>query len=218
MEQHGDLIDAGVLDGETIRLTVKPNAFLYTVEATRSYLLIMLAMVALLVPYVHFRTGLQIGLATQIALIVCGVLAPIFFIVVMIGAHCMAFLITDKKVIARMSIMGRIDDKISIPIKSIENIEVRSYNALYGSVYLKCYKESRDRGSRSDTSDGSHPASLHRPVIQPRPLAIVRPGRASIWLSMPWSSPPLAGFYGFGHFEAFVSLIIERQAAARKAD
>ena len=44
----GDLIDAGMSDGETVRLKVKPNAFLYALEASRFPLLMMFAMLALL--------------------------------------------------------------------------------------------------------------------------------------------------------------------------
>jgi hypothetical protein len=209
----GDLIDAGMSDGETVRLKVKPNAFLYALEASRFPLLMMFAMLALLFLFALLKTGVPIVLATRIALIVYVLSCFVLLVGVMIAARCMVFIITNKRAIVRTSVMGKISDKISIPIEAIESIEVRCYDARHGSVYLNCHNTLPDRVSRSDISGDTRPVSLHGPVGQPGPLAgpALRSGRASIWFSTPSS---LAGFYGFRHFDTFATLIVGLRAAA----
>jgi hypothetical protein len=209
----GDLIDAGMSDGETIKLKVKPNAFLYALEASRLPLLMMLALLAPLFAFALLKTGVPIGLATRMTLIVYGIGCVMFLAGVMIAARCMVFMITNKRVIVRTSVLGKISDKISISIGSIESIEVRCYDARHGSVYLNCTKTLPDHVSRSDIPDDTRPVSLHGPVKQPRPLASpkVRSGRASIWFSTPSS---LAGFYGFRDFDTFATLIVGLRSAA----
>ena len=208
-----DLIDAAESGREMIRLEVRPNAFLYALEASRIYLVIVLAMVILLFPYAVLKSGVPIGLATRLALTVYGLTGFIFFVGMMIASRCMAFLITNKSVIVRMSVMGRISDRISIPIESIESIEVRCYDAQHGSVYIKCGEALPDLDSRSDISDDARTASLHGPLKQPRQLAspIVRSGLASIWFSIPSGA---VGFYGFRHYNAFATLIVDLKTAA----
>jgi hypothetical protein len=209
----GNPIDAGMSDGETVRLQVKPNAFLYALEASRFPLLMMSAMLALLFAFALLKTGVPIALATRIALIVYGISCLMLVVGVMIAARCMVFMITNKRVIVRTSVMGRIRDKISIPIDAIESIEVRCYDARHGSVYVNCYETSPDHVSRSDISNDTRSVSLHGSVKQPRPPAspAVRSGRASIWFSIPSST---AGFYGFRHFDTFATLIVGLRAAA----
>jgi hypothetical protein len=207
----GDPIDAGMSDGETIRLKVKPNAFLYALEASRFPLLIMFAMLALLFAFALLKTGVPTGLATRIALIVYGLSCLMLLAGVMIAARCTVFMITNRRVIMRTSVMGKVSDKISISIGSIESVEVRCYDTRHGSVYLNCCKTLPDQVLRSDISGDTRPVSLLGAVKQPRPLAspAVRSGRDSIWFSTPSS---LAGFYGFRHFDLFATLIVELHA------
>jgi hypothetical protein len=196
--------------------------FLYALEASRYYFVVMLALSFALVPVVHFKTGLPIGgFMLLLVLTVYGTLSSILFVVVVFAARCVEFIITNKRVIVRVSLMRRIKDNISIPIESIKSIEVRSYNARYGSVYFKCDEasplddlESCD-GSRLQTSDHSLLPSFDPAVDRRRHLAspVVRSDRVSIWLSMP-SSPPLSGFYGFREFDTFAKLVAELQTAA----
>jgi hypothetical protein len=209
----GDPIDAGMSGGETIQLKVKPNAFLYALEASLFPLLIMFAMLAPLFAFALLKTGVPIGLATRMALMVYGISCFMLLVGMMIAARCMVFMITNKRVIVRTSVMGKISDKISISIGSVESIELRCYDARHGSVYLNCRKTLPDHVSRSEISDDTRPVWLDGSVKRPRPLAgpAVRSGRASIWLSTPSST---AGLYGFRHFDTFATLIVELQAAA----
>src|ERR1700730_17959502 len=160
----GDPIDAGMSDGETIRFQVKPNAFLYALEASRFPLLMMSAMLVLLFLFALLKTGVPIALATRIALIVYGISCLMLLVGVMIAARCMVFMITNKRVIVRTSVMGKIRDKISIPIDAIESIEVRCYDERHGSVYLNCYETLPDHVSRPDIADDPRAVSLHGSV------------------------------------------------------
>jgi hypothetical protein len=173
----------------------------------------MSAMLVLLFLFALLKTGVPIALATRIALIVYGISCLMLLVGVMIAARCMVFMITNKRVIVRTSVMGKIRDKISIPIDAIESIEVRCYDERHGSVYLNCYETLPDHVSRPDIADDPRAVSLHGSVKQPRPPAspAVRSGRASIWFSIPSST---AGFYGFRHFDTFATLIAGLRAAA----
>jgi hypothetical protein len=211
-----DMID------EVVRFKTKPNALLYALEASRYYFVVTLAMSFALMPVAHFKTGLPIyGLMLPIVLTVYGALLSTFFVLVVFVARCVEFIVTNERVIVRVSLMKRMNDNVSIPIKSIRRIEVRSYNARYGSVYFKCNEASplddmkSCDGSRSQISDHSRPPSFDPPVDGSRRLAnlVVRSDWGAIWLSMP-SSPPLSGFYGFRHFDTFAKLVADLQAAA----
>jgi hypothetical protein len=207
-----DLVNARASHHERIRLKVRPNAFLYALEASRIHLLIMLAMVALPIP-IHMERGFSLAFLAPLMLILFGLFGAFLFVILMIAARCMMFIITDNRAIVCMSVMGRITDRMSVPIESIESIEVSSYNARYGSVYLKRYGASPHRVSPSDSPDYSRGASSRGRMGRPRGLAIpiLRSGWASIWFSTP---SPKFGFYGFEHFEAFAALIAELRAAA----
>jgi hypothetical protein len=210
-----DLIDGGLSDCETIKLAVKPNTFLYALEATRIYL-VMMSFVFLLIPYLHFKEGVPMGRLTLLVVMLYLGGYCILFTAAVILARGLDFIITTKRVILRSSVIGRKSDKISIPIKSIKSVEVRCYDAQHGSVYLKCRQALPDDGLPPDIFSCSHPTSLHPSVDQSLRLAslTVKSGWASIWLSTPSSSPSLTGFYGFKHCDAFATLIVELQAAA----
>jgi hypothetical protein len=214
------MVRAATLDDmieEVVRLRVKPNVFLYAFEASQFYLVVMLAMSLVLMPVIHFKTGMPIGgLMLRIVLTIYGVILSIFFVAVVFVAHCMEFIVTNKKVIVRVSLMRRMQDNISIPIESIKSIEVRSYTAHYGSVYFEC-----DETSPLDDLqpyDGSQ-SNYSRPApVDDRPLRLINPVVWSGWgprrRTMTSSSSPLSGFYGFRHFDTFAKLVAELQAAA----
>jgi hypothetical protein len=179
-------------DGETVRLKAKPNAFLYALEATRIWLLIVLCIAAVLALCIHLANGLPIAFLALLALVICCVLYLIFLAVVIFRALGMVFVITNKTVIARLSVMERTLYQVSIPIESIKRIEVRCYGPRYGSVYLERYTDLDD--------------------VTPRTINLkTRPGWASIWFSLPWSWPPLTGFYGFRNYDAFAKLIAAKR-------
>jgi len=106
---------------EVVKLRVKPNAFLYALEASRLYLVLMFAVALVMMPVAHLKTGLPIGgLMLATVFTTYGALSSIFFVAVIFAAHCMEFIVTNKRVIVRASLMGRTQDNISIPIESIK--------------------------------------------------------------------------------------------------
>ena len=205
---------------EVIKFRAKPNVFLYAFEASRFYLVLTLAIAFAVMPLAYFKTGLPIGgLMLRVVFSVYAVMAVIFFILVVLLALCVEFIVTNKRAIVRVALV-RVSDNVSIPLETIRTIEVRSYGARYGSVYFDRGEALLPNGFRSDDGLGS-PASNHLrsasfgPAIGPaRRVAnlIVKPGKA--WLSMPSSSPALSGFYGFRQFDTFVNLVVELQATA----
>jgi hypothetical protein len=205
---------------EVVRLRVKPNAFLYALEASRLHFVIALVMSFVLMPAVHFRTGLPIGgFMLLLVLTVYGLLSSIFFVLVVFAARCVEFIATSDR--AHDS-NGKNKRQYFYSNRIDKSIEIRSCNARYGSVYFKCDEGSPlddlqpYDGSRSQIPNQLRPPSFNPAVDRPRRLAnlVVRSGSAPVWLSMPSTSPPLSGFYGFRHFDTFTKLVLELQAAA----
>jgi hypothetical protein len=211
-------IRASTLDDvidEVVRFKVKPNAFLYAFEASQFYLMVMLAMSLVLMSVFHFKTGTPIsGLTVFIVLTVYGVLFSIFFVGMVFVAHCMEFIATNKRVIVRASLMGRIKDNTSIPIETIKGIEVRSYNSRFGSVYFQCDEASPLNNSQPyDGFRSQISPALGNPAVDRsrRPANVVMSfGWTPRW---PWLTST-SGFYGFRHFDTFARLVAELQAAA----
>jgi len=110
------------------------------------------------------------------------------------------FIVTDRQVLLRESWFKSVDCVV-IEIRSIEAIESRSYNARYGSVYIRCVSSdqlyARNDGPQIST-DQTQPAKL-----------VVKPSGLPIWLSAPFTVPFLRGFYGFKQFDVFVGLIVD---------
>jgi hypothetical protein len=81
-----EMTTTGMTDHETIRFQVKPNPFLYALEASRIHLLVMLALVAVLVPVLHVlpvfyaKKGLPIGFIAEVVLILYGIFGSFFFV------------------------------------------------------------------------------------------------------------------------------------------
>jgi hypothetical protein len=208
---------------EVVRLRVKPNVFLYALEASRYFFVAALPLLFFSMLVAHFRTGVPIGsgLMLQVALSIYALLSFIFFVLMVFMARHVEFIITNKRVIVRASLLRRVKDNISIPIGSIKRIEVRSYNARYGSVYFDDDEAApladlrRYDDSRSQILDPSRPPSFDPAADRTRRLATldVRSDWASIWLSMP-SSSSRSGFYGFEHFDTFAKLVAELQQTA----
>ncbi len=217
MKTLGETID------EVVRLRVKPNVLLYAFEASKVYFVVMLAMAFVLLPAAHFKSGLPIGgLMLAITLTGFSAIFSIFFVAVILAGRCMEFIITNSRVIVRASFMRDVRDNISIPIESIRRIEIRRYNARYGSVYFE-WDDAPPLDGLPASNVSPRNVFDHSRVSPDDPAAgrsrhfanlVVRPGWAPIWLSMPSSSPPLSGFYGFRHFDTFAKLVAELQARA----
>jgi hypothetical protein len=184
---------------ETVRFSVKPNPLLYALEFTL-YILLVAAAVELSIgiplgwPGVHSR-------ASVLLLITFVLLGLSLFIVAVATACHLVFVVTDKRAIVRFSFWGMTTDGLSIAIESVKHIEVISYGATYGSVYLKC-----DERSARENSNGSEPDD-------PQPVL-----RASIPIKRTDSIGPtlniwrrFLGFYGFKGFDEFANIISEQQ-------
>jgi hypothetical protein len=168
-------------DGETIKLRVRPNAFLYSLEATRVLFVGLPCLAAAMIPLLHITKGAAVGFVTLLAIVLGGGGVLISFVLGVLKALCIEFVITDKRVIARFSLMGKTLSQLSILIRSIERIEVRRYGPRYGSIYLN---------ARPPDVRSLPPASLN-----------VRPGRIAIWLSMPMTTPRCWDFTGSGNLK-----------------
>jgi len=207
---------------EAIKFRIKPNVFLYALEASRFYLVVTFGIALAMMPVAYLRTGLPIGgLMLRIVFSIYGLMSIILLAFAALFALCAEFIVTNKRAIVRLTLAG-VYDNVSIPLESIRTIEIRSYSTRYGSVYFNCDDassldglESNDESQLQISDDlGGEPFSAI--VRRSRHVAslIVKPSRALAWLSMPSTSPALSGFYGFRQFGTFANLILELQATA----
>jgi hypothetical protein len=176
---------------ETVRFSMKPNPVFYALEVTWQMLLVFTALGGILLvfsPVVLLTTYFLVGLA--------------IFIVAFVTARHLMFIVTDKRAIVRFSSSVKTTDELSIAIETVKRIEITSYGAAYGSVYLTHEEPSPRENSRGKPDDP-----------QPRPIrrAFVPIERAaSIWILLSkW--PRLFGFYGFKGFNEFANIISEQQ-------
>jgi hypothetical protein len=190
MDDHGP-----PSEDEVIKFREKPNAFLYSLEATRAWILFMLCFNVVQVLLLHFAKGAPIAFMVKLTLLIDCVLFAIFVVAVMLRALGITFIATNKNVIVRFTPFGGAAREVSIPIEDIKSIEVRCYGTRYGSVNLERYKD-------------LYEALPRRPVNLKE-----RQGWGSIWFSLPWGWPPLIGFYGFKNYGAFARLIVDLRAA-----
>jgi hypothetical protein len=102
-------------------------------------------------------------------------------------------------------------DGLSIAIESVKQIEITSFDATYGSVYLSYDKTS----PRKDSKDSEPDDPQSRPIRRARheatrdSIPIKRTTSIRISMSDPW--PRLLGFYGFKGFDEFANIISEQQ-------
>jgi hypothetical protein len=54
-----------------------------------------------------------------------------------LAGRCLTFLIANQRVVARLSLMGKTSDKISVSLSEIATIEIRTSNGRHGNVFLK---------------------------------------------------------------------------------
>jgi hypothetical protein len=207
------------MSNDVVRFRAKPNALLYAVEASRLFFILMLVVALLLMLVAHLATGIPVGgFMLGIVAAVYGAMSVIAFVAVVCFARCMEFIVTNKRVIVRASLMGRTQDNISIPIESISSIEVQPYNACYGSVYFEWgsalpLENLPHDGSRSQISNYSCPA-FNSAADRSRRVGNLVVRSRPMWRSITSTAPPLSGFYGFRHFNSFAELVAELQAGA----
>lgn len=179
---------------ETVRFSMKPNPFLYALEVTRDALLTgtavgLISGIPLIWSVIYYERAL---LKTVVVLLITYALFGLaLFIVGFVTARHVMFVVTDKRAIVRFSFWGMTTDGVSIPIETVKLIEIASYGATYGSVYL-----SYDKTSPRENSNEATRAPIKR--------------TNSIWGSMnTW--PRLLGFYGFNGFDELANIISEQQ-------
>jgi hypothetical protein len=171
---------------------MKPNPFLYALEVTWHMLLFTAALGGILLvfrPVLLFATYVPIGLT--------------IFIAAFVTARHLMFVVTDKRAIVRRSSGETTTDELSIAIETVTRIEITSFGAAYGGVYL-IHEEPSPRENSKDSKPGDpQPRSIRR--------AFVPIERAdSIWnLLSKW--PRWFGFYGFKGFDEFANIISEQQ-------
>ena len=178
---------------ETVRFSMKPDPFFYALEVTGHMLFFFTALGGILLV---FRPVVLLSAYVLFALTV--------FIVAFVRASDLMFVVTDKRAIVRRCCGETTTDELSIAIKTVKLIEITSYTAAYGSVYLT-HEEPSPRKNSKDSKLGDQ---------QPRPirLAVVPIERAaSIWIFLSrW--PSWLGFYGFKGFDEFANIVSEQQA------
>jgi hypothetical protein len=195
-------------DDEIILLEAKPNAFLYALEATR-FGFVMLVFLFAYVPLGYFK-GWPLKFTTLMALFSYGVCNIVLFLGTAFIACQLVFVVTNRRAVVRFSFWGKTIDRVSIAIKAVNRIETNSYDATCGSVYLKTLNKLTSENSE-DSERESRLSTTPHASKGPGSVAVPIKRAGSIWRSMPLSSPPLYGFYGFNRFDAFASLISEQQ-------
>jgi hypothetical protein len=111
--------------------------------------------------------------------------------------------VTDKRAIVRSSFGQTTTDGLSIAIESVKRIEITSYGATYGNVYLTYDETSPRENSKDSEPDNPQPRPIRRAFV---PIERA----ASIWVFInTW--PRLLGFYGFKSFDEFANIISEQQ-------
>jgi len=197
-------VDMNDTQNETVLFSMKPNPYFYAFEVTWHNLLtsaIASGFPILLLFLPFFSKGQAIVLS--VAFVVIGL---VFFIIGFATARCLTFLVTDKRAIIRSS-CGQTRDVLSIAIESVSLIEIMSYGATHGSVYLTHDKLSPCENSEDSEPDDPQQGSMRR--------ARNDAGRASIPIKITNSIFPhwisRFGFYAFKDFREFANVISEQQ-------
>ena len=173
---------------ETVRFSMKPNPFLYALEVTLYILLVWTAIVLstgvpILWPGSYSERGVVLLLITYV------LLGPALFIVVFITACLLTFVVTDERAIVRFSFWGLTADALSIAIETVKRIEINSYGAKYGSVYLSYDKTSPLENSKGSEPDDPQPRPIRRARDEATRASIPIKRNNSIWGSNSiWSS------------------------------
>lgn len=167
----------------------KPNVILYSFEATKIIILFIVGLNVVQVVGLHFLRHASLIFLVKLTLLIDSLLLPIFLFVVLLIASGLTFIVTRTDVGIRFRPFGIEAWHLCVPIQEIESVRVGTYGTNYGSVYLS----RRPRGAQASASMDF--------------LGAQAPGTA--WLSMPWSWPPLVGFYGFRHYDQLVHFILE---------
>jgi hypothetical protein len=190
---------------ETVRFSMKPNPFFYALEVTLYTLLVWTAVVLstgvpVLWPGNYSVRGAVLLLITYV------LLGPVLFIVVFIAACLLMFVVTDERAIIRFSFWGMTTDRVSIAIETVKRIEINSYGATYGSIYLSYDKASSRDNSKDSEPDEPQPRPIRRVRDEATMAAVPIKRFDSIWRSVNiWRH--FFGFYGFEGFDEFANIV-----------
>jgi hypothetical protein len=203
-------------ENETVRFSMKPNPFFYALEVTRHTLFVWTLLVVI--------PSLGSVIFTQVSLLTIGVYLPItyfffslvLFMLAFVTAYHLTFVVTDTRAIVRFSFGRMTTDRVSIGIEAVKRIEITSFGATYGSVYLSYDKTLHRKDSKGSEPRYSRPRATRRVPNQlaeaPAPIERISSiwGPVNIWGSMnTW--PRLLGFYGFKGFDEFANTIGKQQ-------
>jgi hypothetical protein len=192
---------------EIVLFTEKPNALLYALEVTRHNLLFWSAAGGIPLICTLIYTQGSLLSAGVLVLITYFLLGLFLLIVAFVTACCLMFVLTNKRAIVRFSFWRMTTDGLSIAIETVRCIEIYSYGATHGNVYLNSDKTSPRENSKSSEPQPEATRRASNELAE-APVPIKR--TASLWGSMSnW--PRLLGFYGFKGFDEFANIISEQQ-------
>lgn len=177
---------------DTILFEVKPNPFLYALEASRALIVALFALSVFLVAALMIIKGGPLLFLLKVVSLLDFIFVSVFFLAVLLIACSLSFVLTDRNVVVRAA-----RARLCVPLDEIKSVSVRSYGAEYGSVYLERYRDALEKVSCKSVN--------------------LRPQSGSIWLSMPRSRPQLMGFLGFRDFSKFASMIVDLRNAVQSS-
>jgi hypothetical protein len=183
---------------EVVEFQAKPNVILYALEAPRIVLLFIIGLNIMQICAIHFWKGTSLVFLLKLTLLIDFMLVSIFLLLVMLTAAGLTFVATRTDVGIRFMPFGIAAWRVFIPIEDIKSIEVRTYGRHHGSVYFDRLEQST-RGA------------------QPKAIDLLG-GSANdtAWLSLPWSWPPLIGFYGFRNYDELVRIVLRTHALKQR--
>jgi hypothetical protein len=187
-------------NNEMVRFSMKPNPFLYALEFTRHALLIGTEVgLAMGIPYIW--PGVYSQEAVVLLLIAYFLLGLVLFFVAFAAAGDLMFIVTDKRAIVRCSSTA---EAVSIAIETVRRIEITSFGATFGSVYLTCDKPS-PRGNSTAKNSRDNETAYEEATGASMPI---KRTNSIVVLTNNW--PRLFGFYGFKGFDGFANIVSKK--------
>jgi hypothetical protein len=203
-------------ENERVRFSVKPDPFFSALEFTRHVLFVWTLFVV--IPSLGSVIYLKESLSTigVYLLITYFFVSLVLFVVAFVKARHLIFVVTDERAIVRFSFGRMTTNRVSIAIETVKRIEITSFGARYGSVYLSYDKTLRRKDSKGSEPGYSQSGATRRAPNElagaPAPIERISSiwGPVNIWAPMnTW--PRLLGFYGFKGFDEFANITREQQ-------
>jgi hypothetical protein len=160
----------GLSEDEVVLSQAKPNPFLYCLEASRATILSMLGLSAFLILMLMFTKGGPLIFLLKVVAVLDLIVFSIFLLIVVLFARGLSFVLTNRNVLARA---GR--QWLGVPLEEIKSVEIRSYGAKYGSVYLERYSDPFETVAGKSIELGKQSGSIW--------LAVPKEPASTVWLS-----------------------------------